>query len=457
VGRACGRAGNFAVVSNRQNGTGVAARPKVVILGAGFAGLAAARALAAAPVRTTIVDRNYYNTFQPLLYEVATGGLNPGDVAYPIRNLLPSRENLDFRWGTVDRIDLDTRRVHLEDGAVLDYDFLIIATGATTNYFGVPGAGEHAMAIYTLDDALAVRRQMFEQLEHAASADGDGHQGSQLNVVVVGGGPTGVEMAGALAELRAVLLAKAYRGLDPGMAAVVLVEQNDRLLNGFEDRLRVYAAHELTRRGVDVRVATAVLEVTPEGVTLSSRDGSKTFLPAGLVVWAAGVGAGGLASRSAIATTRSGRIKVGANLAVTGHPEVFAVGDVGAMPANTSGAGIADGKEAPILPQLAQPAIQGGEHAAAEIAAAVTGTEVAPFSYKDKGIMATIGRRSAVAEVTLPIGHGHIPLRGTLAWLAWLGLHISFLLGGRNRAAVLLNWAWRYVAWRRGPRVIVGG
>jgi NADH dehydrogenase len=241
------------------------------------------------------------------------------------------------------------------------------------------------------------------------------------------------------------------------MGTVVLVEQNDSLLNGFKDRLRSYAAQELTRRGVDVRVATAVLEVAPDGVTLSSRDGSKTFLPAGLVVWAAGVGAGGLATRSDIATTRGGRITVSANLGVVGHPEVFAVGDAAATPANAARGAFTPGVETPLLPQLAQPAIQGGEHAAAEIVAALSGADPTPFVYKDKGIMATIGRRSAVAEVTLPFGRGHIPLRGTLAWLAWLGLHISFLLGGRNRAAVLLNWAWRYVAWRRGPRVIVGG
>jgi NADH dehydrogenase len=444
-------------VSGRLNGTGVGEKPKVVILGAGFGGLAAARALSRAPVCITIIDRHYYNTFQPLLYEVATGGLNSGDVAYPIRNLMPSHKNLDFRWGTVDRVDLDARKVFLDDGGAVEYDFLIIATGATTNFFGVPGAGEHAMAIYTLDDALAVRRQMFEQLEHAASANATGGTGAPINVVVVGGGPTGVEMAGALAELRAVVLTTAYRGLDPRMGTVVLVEQNDSLLNGFQDRLRSYAARELTRRGVDVRVATAVLEVAPDGVTLSSRDGSKTFLPAGLVVWAAGVGAGGLATRSDIATSRGGRITVGTNLGVVGHPEVFAVGDAAATPANAAAGALTPGAETPLLPQLAQPAIQGGEHAAAEIVAALSGADPMPFVYKDKGIMATIGRRSAVAEVALPFGRGHIPLRGTLAWLAWLGLHISFLLGGRNRAAVLLNWAWRYVAWRRGPRVIVGG
>lgn len=451
--------------------------PEVIVLGAGFAGMAAARALAHAPVHTTIVDRNYYNTFQPLLYQVATGGLNPGDVAYPIRNVLQSRGRLDFRWGTVDRVDLAARKVFLDNGTALGYDFLVIATGATTNYFGVPGAAEHAMPIYTLDDALAVRRQLFEQFEHAASAlhDGKGHgkdrgkdrgesigvadgNGSdaadELTVVVVGGGPTGVEMAGALAELHEVLLANVYPGLDPRMGAVVLVEQNDALLNGFQEKLRSYAAHQLARRGVEVRLETTVLDVSQEGVTLRSRDNSKNFLRSGLVVWAAGVGAGALADRSGLPVARGGRIKVDSNLAVIGHPEVFAVGDVAATPANGS-----NGADGPALPQLAQPAIQGGEHAAAAIAAAAAGTPVPRFAYKDKGIMATIGRRSAVAEIAPPVGpaHRHVPVRGTVAWFAWLGLHIYFLLGGRNRAAVLLNWAWRYVAWRRGPRVIVGG
>jgi NADH:ubiquinone reductase (H+-translocating) len=419
--------------------------PRVVILGAGFGGIAAARALASVPVHTTIVDRNYYNTFQPLLYQVATGGLNAGDVAYPVRNLLRRRHALDFRWGTVERVDADKRAVFLGDGTELRYDFLIIATGATINYFGVPGAAEHAQAIYTLDDALAVRRRMFEQFEHAVSAGGEG---GVLNVVIVGGGPTGVEMAGALAELRTLILDSSYPSLDPQMGSVLLVEQKEALLGGFEGPLAAYAQRELTRRGVEVRLSTAVREVSAGGLTINSGEEASTFLPAGLVVWAAGVAASSVAASSELALTAHGRIEVGPNLAIPGRPEVFAIGDVAATPAPGGGHPLA---------QLAQPAIQGGHHAAREISAALSGAQPTPFSYKDKGIMATIGRRSAVAEIALPATRRLLPLRGTPAWFAWLGLHIYFLLGGRNRAAVLLNWAWRYVSWRRGPRVIVGG
>lgn len=432
----------------------------VVVLGAGFAGLAAARVLADLPVRTTIVDRNYYNTFQPLLYQVATGGLNAGDVAYPVRNLLRRRPGLDFRWGAVDRVDLDSKTVALDDGSELGYDYLIVAMGATTNYFGVPGAAEHALPIYTLDDALAVRRRMFEQFERAASENAD--EGA-LDIVVVGGGPTGVEMAGALAELRAVILATSYRNLDGQMGAVVLVEQNDSLLGGFEDRLRHYATEELVRRGVQVRTATTVLEVTAGGVRVRSRpekadEPADSVLPAGLVVWAAGVGVSDFAARSGLPVTAGGRIAVDSNLAVVGRRDVFAAGDIAAVPASVVPS---DGNARP-LPQLAQPAIQSGRHAAREVGAVLTSAPTKPFAYKDKGIMATIGRRSAVAEIALAVPGTRIkirglPLRGTLAWFAWLGLHIWFLLGGRNRAAVLLNWAWRYLAWRRGPRVIVGG
>jgi NADH dehydrogenase len=248
--------------------------------------------------------------------------------------------------------------------------------------------------------------------------------------------------------LRALILDSSYPGIDSRMGAVVLVEQRDELLNGFAGRLAQYAARELARRGVEVRVSTAVREVGSNGLTIGTAAGESTFLPAGLVVWAAGVAASAVGAQSSLPLTGNGRIKVGPNLAVLGHPEVFAIGDVAASP------GPRDGHP---LPQLAQPAIQGGEHAAREIAAALAGNGPSPFSYKEKGIMATIGRRSAVAEIAVPGSRRLFPLQGTLAWLAWLGLHIYFLLGGRNRAAVLLNWAWRYVSWRRGPRVIVGG
>lgn len=429
--------------------------PHVVVLGAGFGGLAAAEVLAEAPVRTTLVDVHYYNTFQPLLYQVATGGLNPGDVAYPLRSLLRNRPRLDFRCARVEGIDLAGKTVRLGgagDGAsgatagTLAYDWLVLATGAATNFFGVAGAPEHSRAIYTLDDALAVRSQMFAQLERA---DATRTAAETLTVVVVGGGPTGVEMAGALAELRTMAFGKVYRSLDPATSRVVLVERRDALLAGFDARLAAYAAEELRRRGVEVRLGAAVEEVTARSVRLADlTSGEEQRLPCGLVVWAAGVGAGELVGTLDAALVVGGRVRVERNLALPGAGGAFAVGDVAA----------ACGEDGRPLPQLAQPAIQGGRHAAAQILAALEGRPPTAFSYRDKGIMATIGRHSAVAEVRAPLlGRHEIRLRGRLAWLAWLGLHVVTLLGGRNRSAVLLNWAWRYLAWRRGPRVIVGG
>jgi NADH dehydrogenase len=405
-----------------------------VIVGAGFAGLAAAGALSTAPVCTTIVDKHNYNTFQPLLYQVATAGLNPGDVAYPVRTYITHHPRVRFRQGNVTRVDLDGRKVMFEDGGELGYDFLIVTTGATTNYFGVAGAQDHSLAIYTLDDALAVRDRIFAQLERAAAL-GSGH--GELTIVVVGGGATGVEMAGALAELRAMALKTTYRELDPAAERVVLVERLDRLLAAFDVRLSRYASASLRGRGVEVRLNESVAEIGDDKVVLESGE----IIPCGLVVWAAGVATAELAHSIDLPRSRGGRIEVGADLRVASRPEVFVAGDVAATPHGDD-----------LLAQLAQPAIQTGKHAGLQVCRLVEGLETEAFRYKDKGTMATIGRRSAVAE--LP---GGIRLRGTLAWIAWLGLHVLTLIGFRNRLSVLLNWSWRYVAWRRGPRVIVGG
>jgi NADH:ubiquinone reductase (H+-translocating) len=424
----------------------VHSEPHVVVLGAGFGGVAAAEVLAEAPVRTTLVDVRYYNTFQPLLYQVATGGLNAGDIAYPLRNLLRTRPRLDFRCARVEGVDFAGKTVLLGDGGTLPYDSLVVATGAATNFFGVPGATEHSRAIYTLDDALAVRAEMFGQLE---KADAAALGGGTPAVVVVGGGPTGVETAGALAELHAMAFGKVYRSLDPAMSRVVLVERRDGLLAGFDPRLSRYAAAELRRRGVEVRLGLAVEEVGAGAVRLRDlATGTEQQLACGLVVWAAGVGAGDVVGSLPPTLVDGGRLRVEPTLLVAGLGDDFAVGDAAAAP----------GPDGRPLPQLAQPAIQGGRHAAAQILRALEGRPPLPFSYRDKGIMATIGRHAAVAEVRVPaLGGRAVRLRGRTAWLAWLGLHIVALLGGRNRSAVLLNWAWRYVAWRRGPRVIVGG
>ena len=427
----------------------VSEAPHVVVVGGGFAGLAAVEELAALPVRTTLVDACPYNTFQPLLYQVATGGLGPGDIAYPLRNLLRTHPDLDFRRGEVTGVDLAGKRVLFAAGTSppLEYDFLVLATGASTNWFGVPGAAEHALPIYTLDDALAVRSRVFGQLERADAAGG-GNDGA-LTVVVVGGGATGVETAGALAELRAMALAKTYRSIDPGTARVVLVERLDRLVAAFDERLGAYTLAELEHRGVEVMLGTAVAEVGDAYVELTEASGgARHRLPCGLVVWAAGVGPGALTGALDVPRGAGGRVAVDEHLVVTGHEEVFAVGDVAAI---TGG----DGRP---LPQLAQPAIQAGRHAARQLGRLLDGVPLEPFSYRDKGIMATIGRHAAVAEIRTPAAPGHaLRLHGTPAWAAWLALHLVTLLGARNRAAVLLNWSWRYIAWKRGPRVIVGG
>ncbi len=409
-------------------------QPHVVIVGAGFAGLAAAGVLSTAPVRATIVDKHNYNTFQPLLYQVATAGLNPGDVAYPVRTYITHHPRVHFRQGTVIGVDLDDRKIRFEDGGELGYDYLIVSTGATTNYFGVSGAREHSLAIYTLDDALAVRDRIFAQLERA-SALGSTH--GELTIVVVGGGATGVEMAGTLAELRAMALKTTFPELDPEAERVVLVERLDRLLATFDERLSRYAAASLVGRGVDVRLNESVAEIGDDKVVLESGE----IIPCGMVVWAAGVATNELAQSLDLPRSGARRIEVGPDLRVPSRPEVFVVGDVAATP---------DGEH--LLAQLAQPAIQTGKHAGHQVRRIVDGLDTEVFRYKDKGTMATIGRRSAVAE--LP---GGIRLRGTLAWIAWLALHVFTLIGFRNRLSVLLNWSWRYVSWRHGPRVIVGG
>lgn len=408
--------------------------PRVLIIGAGFSGLAAASALDGAPVRTTIIDRNNYNTFQPLLYQVATAGLNPGDVAYPVRSYVRHHEHLRFRQGTVNGVDLDSRRVALEDGSELEYDYLIIATGATTNYFGVPGASDHGRAIYTLEDAVAVRDRIFAQLEHASAF---GCSEGELTIVIVGGGPTGVEMAGTLAELRSMALETSYPELDPSTARVVLVERLDRLLTGFDEHLSRYASMSLAQRGVEVRLGETVKRIDENEVVLESGNS----ISCGLVIWAAGIATNELAQRLEVPRASGGRVLVGADLRVPTRSEVFVTGDAAATAQGDA-----------LLAQLAQPAIQTGRHAGLQVRRLVEGGPTAAFHYRDKGVMATIGRRSAVAQ--LP---GGIRLRGTVAWLAWLGLHVFTLIGFRNRLSVLLNWSWRYVSWRRGPRVIVGG
>ena len=403
-------------------------RPRVVIVGAGFGGLAAADELKDAPVDVTIVDHHNFHTFQPLLYQVATAGLNAADVAYPVRAIFRRQANVRFRQGSVSGVNWDEQQLLFDDEPALDFDYLIVAAGATTNTFGIEGVAEYGFPIYDLADSIRLRNHVLERFE-AADADPSEIDRGALTFVVVGGGPTGVELAGALAELFHVVLRKDFRALDMSRAQVVLLEMRDELLAPFSPSSRRHAREALEDRGVRVRTGTTVDRATPGGVILA--DGEE--LPAQTLVWAAGVQANPLAAALDVKVGPAGRIAVGADLRIDGRP-AFAVGDVAAI--------VDQRHRCRVLPQLAPVAMQSGRHAAREVVALVEGRQLAPFRYVDKGTMATIGRRAAVAELPL-----HIRLTGTAAWFAWLGLHLVFLAGFRNRLSVFLNWAWNYLTW----------
>ena len=406
----------------------------MVVIGAGFGGLAAAKGLRDVPVDVTLVDANNFHTFQPLLYQVATVGLDVDDVAYPVRAIFRRQRNVTVRMARVTGIDLDRRCVQVDRGRPLPYDFLVIGAGAVSADYGVPGVREHAFPLKFVDDAVRFRRVILERFELAAAKDEPPEEGD-LSVVVCGGGPTGVEMAGALRELFSKVMSRDFPRRETSHARVILVEAADRLLGTFSRLSSERALRTLTRRGVDVLLGTGVERITAEGVQLS--DGR--FLPARTVVWATGVRASPLAGDVDSTRTRAGRLVVEADLSLPGRPEVFAVGDVAAMPDEDGG----------LLPQVAQPAIQGGRHAARQIACRLSGQASEVFHYHDKGSMATIGRNEAVTE--LP--HG-IRLWGFVGWVSWLGLHLLQLMGFRNRANVLVNWAWNYLTYDHGARLL---
>jgi NADH dehydrogenase len=401
------------------------------VVGGGFAGLSAVRGLSDADVDVLLLDRDLYNTFQPLLYQVATGGLNPGDVTYALRAFAGRFHNVRFQRVFVTEADTSNRRLRVDSGADIAYDYLILCCGVTANYFGIAGAEENTRTIYTRKAAIEVRDLVLSNLETVAQ----GREGAVEPVfVIVGGGATGVEMAGALAEMRNAGLPLAYPELDPNRVRVVLVEMTNDLLAPFAPHLRSYAADELRNRGVDLRLGVAVEEVRENCVILN--DGE--HVPSAATIWATGIKVHDQVATWGLPQGRSGRIQVEADLRVVGHPNVFAVGD---MAAGIDGA----------LPQLAQPAIQGGRHAAAQIRRLVAGEQTEAFIYRDKGIMATIGRSDAVIQ--LPNG---VTMRGLVAWLAWLGLHIVTLMSNRNRLATMANLSVRYLTWKRGANVIVG-
>jgi NADH dehydrogenase len=410
--------------------------PEVLVIGGGFGGLHLVRSLAGRPVHVTIVDRHNYHTFQPLLYQVATAGLEPGDVASPIRTIFGRHANVSFRHGTVTGIDAAGRNVALLDGSTLHYDHLVVASGSTVNFFGIEGAAEFATPLYTLADARCLRDRLLLALEDAEELDG--RPATPMTVVIVGGGPTGIETAGAVAELLQVCLRRDRLRIDRDRTKVMLLDVSTRLLGGFPASASAYAAKTLRARGVDVRLDASVVSLGPGWVTLASGEQIESTV----VVWAAGVTTRGtVAAALGADCDASGRIVVDRDLSVPGYDGVWAIGDSASIPL-----GRGDGR----CPQLAPVAIQSGRHCGRQIAQVLEGQPTTPFAYRDKGIMATIGRNAAVAKLR------HVPLiKGRLGWLAWLGLHLFYLVGFRNRLRVFINWTWRYFEWPSGPRLII--
>jgi NADH dehydrogenase len=409
--------------------------PRVVIVGGGFGGLYAARALRRAPVEVTVVDRRNHHVFQPLLYQVAMAALSPGDIASPIRWILRRQKNVDVILAEATGFDLAANRLILKDG-VLDYDYLIVASGATHAYFGHDEWRRTAPGLKTLEDALEIRRRVLIAFERAEREMDPARRAAELTFVVIGGGPTGVEMAGALAEISRHSLARDFRHFDPGSARILLIEGGPSILSTFPEVLRQAAMRDLQRLGVTVRTNSIVTDVPPGVVSV----GSESIL-AETVLWAAGVSASPLGAALDAPLDRAGRVKVLPDLTIPGAPNVFVIGDL----ANLAGD---DGRQ---LPGVAQVAIQMGRHAVHNILRAIEHQPLRPFHYHDLGNMATIGRASAIADF------GRFRLSGLMGWLAWLFVHILNLIGFRNRLVVLVQWAWAYFTYQRGIRLIAGG
>ncbi len=413
-------------------------RPRVIIVGAGFAGLNTAKALKHAPVDVLLIDAHNFHTFQPLLYQVATAALESGDIAHQVRNVFRHQANLRFRMGRVTGVDYDAKQVELEDGDLLPYDFLVLANGAVYNDFGTQGVREHAFVLKDLDKAVKLRGHVLSRFERAAVDPSLIDEGA-LTFVIVGAGPTGVEMAGALVELFQRVLPPEYPELDLRVARVVLVEMGPEVLPTFGPGSRRYAERVVRQRGVDVRLRSAVVSVTDEGITLKSGE----FIPCQTVIWAAGVRGHPLGEELGVPLERGFRVPVEPDLSLPGRPDVFVVGDL---------SGAKDAGGAP-LPQVAQVAIQGGRHAARTIVKRLQGRQAEPFVYRDLGNMAIIGRSAGVAELS-PRLLG-LRLRGFVGWLGWLFLHLIYLPGFRNRLSAFVSWAYNFFTYDRHARLIL--
>ncbi len=405
-------------------------RHRVVIVGGGFGGLAAAKALRDDPVAVTLIDRRNHHLFQPLLYQVATAGLNPADIATPIRSSLRKCANVSVRLGEV--VGIDERAVVLADDTRVEFYHVILATGARHSYFGHDEWERHAPGLKTVEDALEIRRRVLLAFEIAERTDDPDERLEHLNFVVVGGGPTGVELAGAIAEIATRAMSRDFRSIDPSSARVVLVEGADRVLGSYSPDLSESARRQLERLGVEVRLRTLVEGIDERGVATD-----RGRIDARTVLWSAGVQASSLGAATGADLDRAGRVRVDAALAVPGRPNVFVIGDLAHA--------VSEGEQ---VPGVAQGAIQGGIHAARCIRADIEGTPRPEFRYTDKGELATIGRSSAVGVI------GRVQLRGWPAWMAWWAIHILFLVNFRSRLVVLFSWAWSYVTFQRGSRLI---
>jgi NADH dehydrogenase len=415
--------------------------PHVVVVGGGFGGLKAAQTLRGKPVRVTLIDRRNHHVFQPLLYQVATAGLSPAEIGAPIRWILRRARNVRVLLGEVTGVELAARRVLLADSAPLDYDYLILAPGSRHAYFGHPEWEPHAPGLKTLEDAIAIRRRVLLAFERAEREADPARRDELLTFVMVGGGPTGVELAGTLAEIARHTLRHEFRAIDTTRARIVIIEAGPSMLSTFPEKLRDAARRSLTDLGIEVREGTRVVGIDAHGVDVQAAEGPVERLVAGTVVWAAGVRASRLLQTLGTLGTPldgAGRVIVNPDLSVPGHAEVWVVGDAAHVKQ-------ADGK---VLPGVVQPAVQGAAHAARMILRHIAGQPPEPFVYRDLGNMAIVGRGSAVADL------GWVHLTGVVGWLAWLFLHIVKLIGFRNRLVVLIGWATAYLTHQRSARLI---